>query len=133
MLPSTDISSVELGEFREALSAPGLGSKARASAEKGLTSVFMLQLEAGDILLVEAFLEFADLPEATCRQSYYSCSCFHGSWLPVSAKVDRNFSFVAVVPESAPPRHGRRVDQRRGWLALLLLAIVIVCSVLPLA
>ncbi|CAE7430737.1 SAC1 [Symbiodinium necroappetens] len=81
-LPNTDISSVELGEFREALSA-------------------------GDILLVEAFLEFADLPE-----------------------VDRNFSFVAVVPESAPPRHGRPVDQRRGWLALLLLAIVIVCSVL---
>ncbi|CAJ1361155.1 unnamed protein product [Effrenium voratum] len=63
-------------------------------------------LAAGDILLVEAFLEFADLPE-----------------------VENDFSFVALVPESAPPRHGRPVDQHRGWLALLLLFLVILFSV----
>jgi len=64
-------------------------------------------LQVGDILLVEAFLELADLPEA-----------------------HTDFSFIAIVPESAPPRHGRPVDRRRGWLALLLLVCVIVCSAL---
>ena len=56
---------------------------------------------------MEAFLEFPQLPQ-----------------------VQTDFSFVAMVPESAPPRHGRAVDQRRGWLALLLLALVILLALL---
>ena len=83
-----------IGEFREALEAPWhLGMRPFS------------RLKVGDILLVEAFLEFPDLPE-----------------------VEPLFSFVALVPESAPPRHGRAVDQRRGWLALLLLAAVILLA-----
>jgi len=67
-------------------------------------------LQAGDTLLIEAFTDFPDLPEA---------------------KLD--FSFVAGVPNSAPPRHGRPVDTRRGWLAGGLLSGVLLLSAFKVA
>lgn len=143
-------------------------------------------IEVGDILLVEAFLEFPDLPEVPWTRKAFApyslrqerglgCCCFDiifsdmfpncelwhcissgwimqqtaqtyhlifvppswrflrqlDGWIGVDgAQVETDFSFVALVPESAPPRHGRTVDQRRGWLALLLLASVILFSLM---
>ena len=123
---------VELGEFKDALCASWINSDGRAPLMTSLSDVAW-KPQAGDILLVEAFLEFADLPEASWQKDPHTCSGNGPCANLTSHKVERNFSFVAVVPESAPPRHGRRVDQGRGWLALLLLAFVIVCSLLLLA
>lgn len=65
------------------------------------------QLEAGDILLVEAFEDFAD-----------------------QVNVRHELAFVSLVPCSSPPRHGRKVDTLRGWLASMLLLVVFTLAVL---
>lgn len=65
------------------------------------------QLEAGDVLLVEAFEDFAD-----------------------QFDLRHELAFVSLVPCSSPPRHGRKVDTLRGWLASMLLLIVFTLAVL---
>jgi len=40
-------------------------------------------------------------------------------------ELQQDFAFVAELPNSSPPRHGRPLDTHRGWLAVLLLICVV--------
>eukprot|EP00928_Gymnodinium_smaydae_P049287 TRINITY_DN3306_c0_g2_i1.p1 TRINITY_DN3306_c0_g2~~TRINITY_DN3306_c0_g2_i1.p1 ORF type:complete len:712 (+),score=55.39 TRINITY_DN3306_c0_g2_i1:57-2192(+) len=73
------------------------------SASVSEAKPFVGPLKEGDILLIEAFADF-----------------------PNSAVAQEDFALIAAVPGSEPPRHGRNLDTRRGWLAGLLLACVLV-------
>jgi len=70
------------------------------------------KLQAGDVVLIDAFQAFAKLAATT-----------------------KNFSVASVVPDSQAPRHGRGIDQVRGYAALLVLIIAVAMAkmqVLPL-
>lgn len=71
---------------------------ARRPGGVGDAGEFVGPMQAGDVLLVEAFSNFPEL-----------------------SPVRDEFMLTAAVPGSAPPRHGRRLDTCRGWFAMVLL------------